>query len=73
VTTAISVKKYKNFVLRVERNVKEVLPWSEDFASHETVNFHNFHMAQRWDHSAYYPPVIFPCLQESFRGKKGKR
>lgn len=32
------------------------------FASHGTVDFHNFHMAQRWDHSAYCPPVIFPCL-----------
>lgn len=55
-TTAISVKS--------EYCVNRILPWSVDSASHETVNSRNSRMARRWDHSAYYPPVISPCLQK---------
>jgi len=51
--------------LAVEVKKEAFLPWSVGFADHETVDFHNFHMAQRWDHSAYYPPVTFPCLDSS--------
>lgn len=54
--TAISVKS--------EYCVNRILPWSVDSASHETVNSRNFRMARRWDHSAYYPPVISPCLRK---------
>lgn len=46
VTTAISVKSVSG-----PAN-KSLLPWSADSADRETVNFHNFHMAQRWDHLA---------------------
>lgn len=40
-----------------------------DFGDHEMVNSHNFHMALRWDHTAYYPPVIFPCLHAAKKEK----
>lgn len=49
----------------------EILPWSVDSASRETVNFHNSHMAQRWGRSAYYPPVISPCLRVENGRKSG--
>jgi hypothetical protein len=45
------------------------LPLSVDFGDHEMVNSHNFRMALRWDHTAYYPPVIFPCLRAVKRRK----
>lgn len=74
--------RYKWCVLRKRQSVERrnskimklfALPLPVDFGDHEMADSHNFHMARHSDHSAYYPPVISPCLHQRRKEEKKER